>query len=168
MSTQAAGSTVDCLICGGERAGTVIFKLKFRCSRVQQMFPDHRKALSEFYRVLRAGGYAAVSVTANPERSFYAPVRTAIARYIQRDLSVPAYRYVLGDVAYLTSVFLAAGFREIETSVEIRRFPFETFATFRPDRAWRWPHGSGIYRVACQCTEVGPPGCSACPGKGAG
>jgi hypothetical protein len=94
------------------------------------MFPDHRKALSEFYRVLRAGGYAAVSVTANSERSFYAPIRTAIARYIQRDLSVPTYRYVLGDVAYLTSVFLAAGFREIETSVEIRRFPFETFATF--------------------------------------
>ena len=80
--------------------------------------------------MLKPGGYAAISVTANPERSFYAPVRTAMARYMPRDPSSPAYRYVLGDAAYLRSVFVDAGFQEVETSVEMRQFPFATFATF--------------------------------------
>jgi ubiquinone/menaquinone biosynthesis C-methylase UbiE len=49
------------------------------CGMAMMMFPDHSQGLSEFYRVLKPGGYAAISVTANPERSFYAPLRTAIA-----------------------------------------------------------------------------------------
>jgi ubiquinone/menaquinone biosynthesis C-methylase UbiE len=56
------------------------------------MFPDHKKGLSEFYRVLKPGGYAALSVTANPERSFYAPIRTAIARHI---LTAPRRQHIV-------------------------------------------------------------------------
>jgi ubiquinone/menaquinone biosynthesis C-methylase UbiE len=100
------------------------------CSMAMMMFPDHTKGLAEFYRVLRSGGRAAISVTANAERSFYAPIRKTISRYIPRDTSVPAYRYVLGDEGYLRRVFADVGFREVQTAVEVRQFPFETFSTF--------------------------------------
>jgi hypothetical protein len=42
------------------------------------MFPDHTKGLSEFYRVIKSGGRAAISVTANAERSFYAPSKRVL------------------------------------------------------------------------------------------
>lgn len=100
------------------------------CSMAMMMFPDHIKGLAEFHRVLKSGGRAAISVTANAERSFYAPIRKAIARYIARDASAPAYRYVLGDELYLRSVFVGAGFRDVETTAEVRQFPFETFGAF--------------------------------------
>ena len=69
-------------------------------------------------------------MTANAERSFYAPIRKAIARYIPRDASAPAYRYALGDERYLRSVFVGAGFRDVETTAEVRQFPFATFGAF--------------------------------------
>jgi ubiquinone/menaquinone biosynthesis C-methylase UbiE len=100
------------------------------CSMAMMMFPDHTQGLSEFYRVIKSGGRAAISVTANAERSFYAPIRKAIVRHIPRDTSVPAYRYLLGDQQYLSSVFINAGFSDVETTVEVRQFPFETFGAF--------------------------------------
>jgi ubiquinone/menaquinone biosynthesis C-methylase UbiE len=100
------------------------------CSMAMMMFPDYIKGLSEFYRVLKPGRHAAISVTANPERSFYAPIRTAIARHVRRGPSTQAYRYVLGDERYLSSVFANVGFRDVETTVETRKFPFESFGAF--------------------------------------
>ena len=48
------------------------------CGMALMLFPDQPRALSEFYRVLRVGGTAAVSVNTTPDRSFVTRVNAAI------------------------------------------------------------------------------------------
>jgi ubiquinone/menaquinone biosynthesis C-methylase UbiE len=100
------------------------------CSMGMMMFPDPGKGLSEFVRVLKAGGRAAISVTANSDRSFYAPVRKSIARHMPSNATPPAYQYTLGDERYLRDMFEMVGFRDVETAMEVRQFPFASFAEF--------------------------------------
>ena len=71
----------------------------------------HARGLSEFHRVLKVGGRASISVTANAERSFYPPVRTAMSRHMPPKAKVTVYRYTLGDESYLRNVFEKVGFR---------------------------------------------------------
>jgi hypothetical protein len=94
------------------------------------MFSNPQKGLAEFHRVLKIGGRAAISVTANSERSFYAPIRTALARYIAQSPNAPAYQYTLGDELYLGDLFRRVGFRNIETTLEFRQFPFVSSDAF--------------------------------------
>ncbi len=49
------------------------------CSLGLMFFPDPARGLSEFHRVLRPGGYAAVSVNTVPERSYNTRINTIIA-----------------------------------------------------------------------------------------
>jgi ubiquinone/menaquinone biosynthesis C-methylase UbiE len=103
------------------------------CSMGLMLFPDPARGLSEFYRVLRNGGYAAVSVGTTPERSFVARVSAAISRRVPSKAAAAARFFSLGDAERLRALFRAAGFRAVETTTETHRFLFASFdAYFEP------------------------------------
>jgi ubiquinone/menaquinone biosynthesis C-methylase UbiE len=99
------------------------------CSMGLMMFPDHAKGLSEFYRVLKEGGRAAVSVNTAPERSIHGRVRAAIVRHMPPRAAAEAHHFSLGDERHLRALF-KVGFREIATTREVRQFPFPSFDAF--------------------------------------
>jgi ubiquinone/menaquinone biosynthesis C-methylase UbiE len=112
------------------------------CSMGLMLFPDPALGLSEFHRVLREKGRAAVSVGTTPERSFVARVSTAIARHVPWRTAAAARFSSLGDADRLHRLFVAAGFHAIETATETRRFPFQSFD------AWFDPIEKGLGNVA--------------------
>ncbi len=100
------------------------------CSMGLMMFPDHAKGLSEFHRVLKNDGRAAVCVNTAPERAIHGRVRAAIVRYMPPRAAAEAHHFSLGDERILRTLFEATGFREIETTREVRHFPFPSFDAF--------------------------------------
>ena len=100
------------------------------CSMGLMMFPDHAKGLSEFHRVLKNDGRAAVSVNTAPERAIHGRVRAAIVRYMPPRAAAEAHHFSLGDERTLRTLFEAIGFREIETTREVRHFTFPSFDAF--------------------------------------
>jgi ubiquinone/menaquinone biosynthesis C-methylase UbiE len=100
------------------------------CSLGLMFFPDPAQGLSEFRRVLRTGGRAAVSVNTVPERSLNARVSAAIGRRVPALAEATARVFSLGDAARLRSLVEAAGFGEVETFAEARRFTFASFDAF--------------------------------------
>jgi SAM-dependent methyltransferase len=109
------------------------------------LFPDPGHGLSEFRRVLRDGGRAAVSVNTIPERSFATRIDAVIGRHVP-DMAATAERYFsLGDARRLGSLFEAAGFREVETATVARRFSFPSFAAyFAPVDTGQGPTGQAF------------------------
>ena len=81
------------------------------------------RRLSEFRRVLRPGGRAAVSVNTTPERSLDQPRprRHRAARPVQGGGGRPLFS--LGDEARLRALLEAAGFGEVEIATETRASP---------------------------------------------
>jgi ubiquinone/menaquinone biosynthesis C-methylase UbiE len=100
------------------------------CGLALMHFPDPARGLAEFRRVLRDGGQAAVSVPTTSERSFVFRVLTAIGRHVPSRAAEVARNFSLGDPARLRSLFEGAGFREVETVIEARRYAFPSFDTY--------------------------------------
>ena len=69
------------------------------------------RGLSQFHRVLRPGGRAAVSVNTTPERSYNGRINVIIARHVPSLSEATTRTFSLGDEARLRSMFQAAGFR---------------------------------------------------------
>jgi SAM-dependent methyltransferase len=63
------------------------------CSLGLMFFPDPARALSEFHRVLRPGGFAAVSVNTTPERSYNGRINVIIARRVPSLAEATATRH---------------------------------------------------------------------------
>jgi ubiquinone/menaquinone biosynthesis C-methylase UbiE len=112
------------------------------CSMGLMLFPDPALGLSEFHRVLRGKGRAAVSVSTTPEHSFVARVSTVIAQHLPSRAAAAARFFSLGDACHLRRLFAAAGFHGVETATETRRFPFQSFDV------WFDPIEKGLGNVA--------------------
>ena len=100
------------------------------CAMGLMLFPDPARGLLEFSRVLRTGGWAAVSVPTMPERSFHTRVDVIIGRHAPERAAIGVRYFSLGNAGLLRSLFTAAGFRDVETFTEARRYPFSSFAAY--------------------------------------
>lgn len=97
------------------------------CSLGLMFFKNPARGLSEFHRVLRPGGRAAVSVLTTPERSYNGRINVVIARRIPSLAEATARTFSLGDDTRLRSVFDRAGFRDVETTTHAHRFELASF-----------------------------------------
>jgi ubiquinone/menaquinone biosynthesis C-methylase UbiE len=112
------------------------------CAMGLMFFPDPARGLAEFRRVLREGGWAAVSVNTTPERAFVTRVDAIIGRHVPERSTAAAQCFSLGDAQLLQSLFATAGFQDIATNTETRRFPFASFsAYFAPIENGQGPTG---------------------------
>jgi ubiquinone/menaquinone biosynthesis C-methylase UbiE len=100
------------------------------CSLGLMFFPDPLRGLTEFRRVLRPRGRAAVSVTTVPERSYNARINLAIARHVPSLMEAATRAFSLGNEMKLRSLLERAGFRDVEIATETHRFALPSFATY--------------------------------------
>jgi ubiquinone/menaquinone biosynthesis C-methylase UbiE len=100
------------------------------CQLGLMLFPDPARGLSEFHRVLRPGGCAAVSVTTTPERSLFARIGTVIARHAPDSAGKLNRFFSIPDAARLRSLMTGAGFLEVEAVTERRLIEFASFAAY--------------------------------------
>jgi SAM-dependent methyltransferase len=100
------------------------------CQMSLMLFDDPAWGLSEFRRVLREGGRAAVSVNTVPDRSFQTRVNNAIARRVPERAATAARFFSLGGAGCLRALFEAAGFLDVEVVMEARSYPFSSFSAY--------------------------------------
>ena len=100
------------------------------CSLGLMFFPNPRRGLAEFHRVLRPGGRAAVSVNTVPERSYNTRINLAIARYLPSLAEAAARVFSLGNEMKLRSLFETANFRDVEITTQSKVFTLPSFDTY--------------------------------------
>ena len=125
------------------------------CAMGLMLFPDPARGLSEFRRVLREGRWAAVSVNTVPERAFATRVDAIIGRHAPERAAIGARYFSLGDAELLRSLFAAAGFRDIATITETRRYPFNSFAAyFKPIEDGQGPTGQAYVALPTDLQQL--------------
>jgi SAM-dependent methyltransferase len=93
-------------------------------------FPDPVRGLSEFRRVLRAGGRAAVSVNTVVQRSYNHQINVIIARYVPSLAESVTRTFALGEASRLQLLFNEAGFTDFETDTVRHTFVLPSFDAY--------------------------------------
>lgn len=100
------------------------------CQLGLMFFTEPARGLSEFYRVLRKGGWAAVSVTTTPERSLFARIGAVIARHVPERAEKLNRFFAIPNADRLRSLISGAGFREVDVQTESRAIEFASFDAY--------------------------------------
>jgi ubiquinone/menaquinone biosynthesis C-methylase UbiE len=100
------------------------------CGLGIMFFPDPAPAVAEFYRVLRAGGYAAISANPDAARTLVLRVLVAIDRHANMRRPRSGLVAFDGHEPRLRGLFETAGFRDVATAAETRTFQFPSFDAY--------------------------------------
>jgi SAM-dependent methyltransferase len=93
-------------------------------------FPEPARGLSEFFRVLRPGGYAAVSVNTVPERSYNHQINVMLTRYVPGLAEAVRRTFSLSEASGLEALFREAGFAQVETHTVKHTFVLPSFEAY--------------------------------------
>jgi ubiquinone/menaquinone biosynthesis C-methylase UbiE len=100
------------------------------CQLGLMFFTDPARALAEFFRVLRDGGWTAVSVSSGPERSLFARVGAVIARHVPERAAKLNRFFSIRDPERLRSLLRAASFHAVQVESESRTIEFASFDAY--------------------------------------
>jgi ubiquinone/menaquinone biosynthesis C-methylase UbiE len=100
------------------------------CNLGLMFFPEPARGLSEFRRVLRPGGSAAVSVNTVPERSYNPQINLILTRYVPSLAEAVTRTFSLGEASRLEELFREGGFLEIETHTVKHTFVLPSFDAY--------------------------------------
>src|SRR5262249_60881520 len=85
------------------------------CNLGLMFFLEPAQGPSEFRRVLRPGGWTAVSVNTDPERSYNHQINVILTRYVPGLAEAVTRTFSLGEACRLEELFREGGFSQIET-----------------------------------------------------
>ena len=101
------------------------------CQLGLMFFPNRKKSLSEFYRVLRKSGRMAACVWSSEERTpFVSIFPDVMSDFVSVSRDVLADGTSLGDENMLETLVSGAGFKDIQVRVERHTFQFPSFEEY--------------------------------------
>lgn len=101
------------------------------CQLGVQFFPDPRRGLLEFRRVLRAAGCTAVCVVSTPDRApMWGVLADVLSSHLPDQRESLHLSFALADPARLEHLLKMAGFRDVRVKRQTRQGVIESFADY--------------------------------------